>query len=253
MHLLIYPHDPASDSFPLTPAIPAIQLLMRGKELNYKNRKYLNYTEHITFNGKSPVSVSGSELVRIFVYGSYIYSIYYNCKIKTRAERFATYTDVRARTDSLRCHLGHLPGHTTLLLSSFRSLTGAGRGSPSACRAAATSARSREKRVQKSRRGRGSPLGSLSQALGISSSLTPDSKGRIPSGAHLLLNLCCGDWKTPRLLRTTPSCGPSCSQMGRRFPLPCYFNFHCLCRFHSSDPAHCFHHRHRLEFALSGH
>lgn len=58
MNLLIYPHDPGLDSFPLTPA--AIQLLMQGEELHYKERKYLNYTEHIPFNGKSPVPVFGT-------------------------------------------------------------------------------------------------------------------------------------------------------------------------------------------------
>lgn len=58
MNLLIYPHAPGLGSFPLTPA--AFQLLIQGEELHYEKRKYLNYTERITFNGKPPVSVSGT-------------------------------------------------------------------------------------------------------------------------------------------------------------------------------------------------
>lgn len=84
----------------------------------------------------------------------------YTVTAKSRRAQKASphYTNVRVRMDSLRCCLGCVPGHTMLLLSSFRSLTRARQGLPSACRAAATSACPREQHVKKSRRGQGSCL-----------------------------------------------------------------------------------------------
>lgn len=181
---------------------------------------------------------------------SYIYSIYCNCKIEVRAERVATLH--RRASENQRIEPPSRPcprprdAASQCIRVPDRSRARFPLRVPSSSHQHTLRGRTHEKEQTRMGILPQEPIPGLGDLQLPGPGLQGQDPKRSPSASAPLLR----SLENPGIAASHPQ--PRALLLPNGMQISFTVLFRCWCHFHSTGPAHCFHHRHRLALALSG-